>query len=93
MRHDKMAAAELTMLFWHKRGPEIWPYSFSLSLCSVYSDALLRMKKLLFRMWCPKSVGARFGRTVPILLNPWWRRGVPVTSLGVSTRLLYVGPG
>jgi len=23
----------------------------------------------------------------------WWRRGVAVTSLGISTRLLYVGPG
>jgi len=23
----------------------------------------------------------------------WWRRGVAVTSLGVSTKLLYVGPG
>jgi len=23
----------------------------------------------------------------------WWRRGVAVTSLGVSTNLLYVGPG
>jgi len=23
----------------------------------------------------------------------WWRRGIAVTSLGVSTKLLYVGPG
>jgi len=23
----------------------------------------------------------------------WWRRGVAVTSLGLSTKLLYVGPG
>ena len=23
----------------------------------------------------------------------WWRRGVAVTSLGVSMKLLYVGPG
>jgi len=25
--------------------------------------------------------------------DSWWRRGVAVTSLGVSTRLLYIGPG
>jgi len=27
------------------------------------------------------------------VLSGVWRRGVAVTSLGVSTRLLYVGPG
>ena len=28
-----------------------------------------------------------------LLSANWWRRGVAVTSLGVSTKLLYVEPG
>jgi len=27
------------------------------------------------------------------MLKAWWLRGVAVTLLGVSTRLLYIGPG
>jgi len=30
---------------------------------------------------------------VVTLLHYRWRRGVAVTSLGISTKLLYVGPG
>jgi len=25
--------------------------------------------------------------------HTWWRRGIVVTSLGISTKLLYIGPG